>query len=250
MDGRAFLGALALLAVPPVTEAQPAGKVYRLGVLSPGSPGTGHTEFFEGLRELGHVEGRDLAVERRYAEGKPERMRGFARDVIVAVSAPAVEAARHATTTIPIIMAPASEPVERGFVAGFARPGGNITGMTYAEGPEIAAKRLQLLRETVLRAVRVAALGDGGTRSSFLNATQKAASSLGVKLIGIAVREANYVQAFATIAAEWAGALVVLPSATLNRDRKHIIDLAARYRLPAIYEWTGPSTRVASWATG
>ena len=244
MDRRAFLGTLAGLAAPLAAEAQQVGKAFRLGILSPGASSRGQLYMFEALGELGYVEGGNLTVERRNAEGKSERLPEFATglvqrrvDLIVAVSAPAVQAARQATASIPIVMAPAGEPVERGFAASFARPGGNITGVTYAEGPEIAAKRLELIREAVPRAGRIAALIDERTSQYHLKATKKAASSLGVKLIVVTVQGANYGHAFATMAAERPAALVVLASVTLNRDRRHIIDLAARHRLPAIYEW-------------
>jgi putative ABC transport system substrate-binding protein len=247
MDRRAFLGTLAFLATPLAVEAQQAGKVYRLGILSPATLPTsvhgGHFHVFERLRELGYVEGQNLVVERRYAEGRTDRLAGLARElvqlrveVIVAVAA-GVEAAQEATRTIPIVMGFATDPVGRGFVASLGRPGGNITGVTYAEGPQIAAKRLELIVETVPRAVRIAVLGAGDSGQSMRQATQKAASSLRVKLIAVDIRGADYERAFGTMVAERPGALVVLGSAILNADRKRVIELAARHRLPAIYEW-------------
>jgi putative ABC transport system substrate-binding protein len=244
MDRRRFLltSVVGALAEPLAALAQQAGKVYRLGILSPGAPPP-IVHVIEVLRELGYVEGQNLAVERRYAEGKTDRLPRMARelvqlrvDVIVAVSA-GVEAAKEATKTIPIVMGFATDPVGRGFVASLARPGGNITGVTYAEGPEIAAKRLEFIREAVPQAGRIAVFGAGDSVQSMRQATQKAASSLGVKLIAVDVRGGDYDQAFGTMVAERAGALVVLGSAILNVDRKRIIELAARHRLPAIYEW-------------
>ena len=236
---------LIVLAAPFVAEGQQAGRVYRLGILSPGAlppPGTS-IPVVEALRELGYVERQNLVVERRYADGKTDRLPGLARelvqipvDVIVAVSA-AVEAAKDATKTIPIVMGFATDPVGRGFVASLARPGGNITGVSYSVGPEIAQKRLELIKEAVPRADRIAVLVGSDTSASTRQETQKAASSLGVKLIDVEVRQAEYERAFATMVAGRAGALIVMGSSILNADRKRIIELAARHRLPAIYEW-------------
>jgi putative ABC transport system substrate-binding protein len=250
MDRRIFLtGVSALLAAPLAAEAQQAGKVYRLGILSPGgrpSPGTssGHLHLIEVLRELGYVEGQNLVVERRYAEGKNDQLPGLARelvrtpvDVIVAATTTAVEAAKDATKTIPIVMGFAIDPVGRGFVTSLGRPGGNITGVSYSVGPEIHQKRLELIKEAVPRAVRIAVLAGGDTPQSTRQETQKAASSLGVKLIVVEVQGAEYERAFATMVAERADALAVLGSPSLNTDRRRIIELAARHRLPAIYEW-------------
>ncbi len=141
------------------------------------------------------------------------------------------------TKTIPIVMGFATDPVGRGFVASLGRPGGNITGVAYAEGPEIAAKRLELIGETVPRVARIAVLGAGDSSPSIRHATQKAASSLQVKLIAVDIRGDDYDGAFGAMMAERPRALVVLGSAILNANRKRIIALAAQHRLPAIYEW-------------
>jgi len=246
MDRRSFLtGVSALLAAPLAAEAQQAGRIYRLGILSSGGlpPPPEHLRFIEVLRELGYVEGQNLVVERRYAEGKTDRLPGLARelvripvDVIVPVSV-AVDAAKDATKTIPIVMALAINPVGRGVVSSLARPGGNITGVSYEVGPGIVSKRLELLKEAVPRAARIAGLAGGDTSQTHRQETQKAASSLGVKLIIVEVRGAEYERAFATMVAERADALAVMGSPTLNTDRRRIIELAARHRLPAIYEW-------------
>jgi putative ABC transport system substrate-binding protein len=243
MDRRIFLtGLSALLAAPLAAEAQQAGKVYRLGILSPGGlpAPSGHLQIVETLRERGYVEGQNLVVERRYAEGKTDRLPGLAQelvripvDVILAVGGTAIDVARDATKTIPIVMGFGSE----GFVSSLARPGGNITGVSYSVGPEIAQKRLGLLKEAVPRAARIAGLASGDTLQSWRQETQKAASSLGVKLIVVEVLGREYERAFATMVAERADALAVMPSPTLNTDRRRIIELAARHRLPAIYEW-------------
>jgi len=187
-------------------------------------------------------------IERRYAEGKTDQLPGLARelvripvDVIVPVSV-AVDAAKDATKTIPIVMALAINPVGRGVVSSLARPGGNITGVSYEVGPGIVSKRLELLKEAVPRAVRIAALAaedSGGPRDSGgrWQAPQQAASALGVKLIVVEVRGGEYERAFATMVAERVDALLVVGSPSLSTDRRRVIALAARHRLPAIYEW-------------
>ncbi len=247
MVRRAFLaGAAALLAAPLAAEAQQAGKVYRLGLLSPGgrppagTSATGYLYLLEMLRELGYVEGQNLVVERRYAEGKTDRLPGLVRelvqipvDVIVAVSPTAIDAAKDATTTIPIVMGFGGPD----FVSNLARPGGNITGVSYSVGPEIDQKRLQLLKEAAPRAARIAGLAGRDTAQSTRQHSQTAASSLGVKLILVEVRGAEYERAFATMVAERADALAVMSSPTFFIDRRRIIELTAQRRLPAIYEW-------------
>ena len=249
MDRRAFLaGAAGLLAAPLAAGAQEAGRAYRLGFLSPGAPpppgtSTAILHLIEGLRELGYVEGQNLVIERRYAEGETDRLPGLARElvripaeVIVAV-ATAVDAAKDATKTVPIVMGFATDPVGRGLVSSLARPGGNITGVTYSVGGGINQKRLELLKEAVPRAARIAALAGRDTSQLMRQETQKAASALGVKLIVVEVRGGEYERAFATMVAERADALAVMGSSILNADRRRIIGLVARHRLPAIYEW-------------
>jgi putative ABC transport system substrate-binding protein len=249
MNRRRFLltSLSSAVAGPLAAGAQQAGKVYRLGILSPaGLPprrASSHLHIIDVLREVGYVEGQTLLVERRYADGKFDRLPGLARelvqtkvDVIVAVGA-AVGAAKDATKTIPIVMGIVADPVGSGYVTSLSRPGGNVTGVTYSVGTEIHQKRLALLKEAVPRAARIAGLAGKDTGPPSRQATQHAASSLGVKLIVVEVRGAEYEGAFATIVAERAEALAVMGSTILNIDRKRIIELAARHRLPAIYEW-------------
>jgi putative ABC transport system substrate-binding protein len=199
------------------------------------------------LRELGYVEGQNLVVEPRWAEGKVERLPGLARelvqlkvDVIVAISGSALRQARDATTTIPIVMVAGwnPDPVAAGFVASLARPGGNITGVLIAAEDTLAGKRLELIKEAVPRSTRIGLLsrGDAGSRTQAQEA-EKAASSLGVKLIIGEVQNGEYDRAFAKIATERPGALFVLSSPFFFRDMKRIIALAAKHRLPAIYDW-------------
>jgi len=244
---------LVLLAAPFDVEAQEhkAGKVYRLGVLTPGARPAPSLPVITNLlpailRELGYVEGQNLIIERRFAEGKLDRLPGLARelvqrqvDILAAVSPAAVRAAKDTTKTIPIVMLLTySDPVELGFVASFARPGGNITGVLLAAEPTMAAKRLELIKEAVPRTARLAVLATGEASSrTQVQWVEKAAPALGVKLIVVEVRDADYDRAFGTIVAERADALFVIASVILSTERERIIQLAAKHRMPAIYDW-------------
>jgi ABC-type uncharacterized transport system substrate-binding protein len=246
-----LLGSLGVLAAPLVGEAQQAGRVNRLGILSPGgvpdpSVATAPNLVPMALRELGYVDGRNLVVERRFAEGKIDLLPGLARelvqlqvDVIIAAGVEAVQAARDTTGTTPIVMIVGIDPVARGWVASLSRPGGNITGVTVVAETVLAGKRLELIREAVPGAARIAVLTPGGSGASGaqLREAQKAASALRVKLVVVEVQGTDYDRAFAAMAAERVDALFVLMSPILTRDRKQIIERAAKYRLPAIYEW-------------
>ena len=195
IDRRAFLAVLALaaLAAPHTAVAQQAGRVYRLGILAPTAP------FSLGLagripvalRDLGYVEGQNLIVESRYAEGKLDRLPGLARelvqlrvDVIVAVAASATRAARDATTTIPIIMFGNLDPVAAGFAASLARPGGNLTGVLIAPDGTLAAKKLELLKEAVPGAARIAFLApDDANFRPQVQEAQKAAPVVRLSIV-------------------------------------------------------------------
>jgi putative ABC transport system substrate-binding protein len=232
--------ALALLAAPLAVEAQPAGKVYRLGILSPAAPQPsgmydGRRDLIEVLRELGYVEGRNLDVERLPALAAELVQRRV--DVVVALSPVAFRAAQEATKTIPIVILFAgSDPVELGLVSSLARPGGNVTGVVL--GSLLAGKRLELLKEAVPRATRIAMLVAGASSGQAqLQEAQRAAALLGVRLIVIEAKGRDYERAFATMRGERADALFVAASPILHADRGRIIELAARYRLPAIYQW-------------
>jgi putative ABC transport system substrate-binding protein len=249
--GSSVMLILSLLAVPLAAEAQPAGKVYRLGLLSPAAvPAPAVAAIVNlvpmGLRELGYVEGENLVIERRFAEGQLDRLRGLAHelvqrrvDVIVAVSNLAIDAAKAATATIPIVMGFGDgDPVSRGYVASLAHPEGNITGVTLEAGTMLAGKRLELLKAALPQAGRIAVLTTSEPVSHMqVQEAQQAASALGVTLVVVEVQGTDYEGAFATMAAARAEALFVLASTTLNRDRMQIIERAARYRLPAMYDW-------------
>ena len=252
VNRRTFVGTLAigLLAAPLVGEAQQAGTVYRLGILFPIAPSpseqkTSAVLIPAALRELGYVEGRNLVIERRYAEGKVDRFPTLVRellglhvDVILAITEGAVQAAKAATRDIPIVLYCNCDPVAAGLVSNLARPGGNITGVVIAPGGTLASKKLEFLKDAVPTASRIAllALADPNFAGQ-VQEVQKAAVPLGVKVTVVEVRDRNYDRAFTAIAAGHADALFVGSNAQFFLDRKQIIALAAKYRMPAIYEW-------------
>jgi len=251
MDRRTFLagtGAV-LLAAPLATEAQQAGKVYRIGLLQIQTrerlvPYL--KAFEEGLRELGYVEGRDFVREYRFADQQRERLPDLAAelvrlkvDVIVTGTDPGTMAARQATTTIPIVMALGVDPVGAGLIARLRRPGGNVTGLLFVVGPEIEGKRLDHLKEVVPRMSRVACFWNPDIPGyvAFWKATEEAARRLGVTLLSVEVREPREIEgAFARITRERAQALVVIADAlALSAVRPEIPALAAKHRLPSSY---------------
>ena len=243
--------ALVILTAPLAAEAQPATKVYRIGNLNPGSPLlTPHLweVFRQGLRELGYVEGQNLVMENRYAEGSEERLRDLAAelvrlkvDVMVAGGAAAIRAAQHATRTIPIVMAATADPVGQGFVASLARPGGNITGLSWL-GAELPGKRLEILKETVPQSARIAVLANPAypAHAPRLNNLTVAARALGLHLHVVEVHRADELDtAFAALTQAGADAVMVIPDAVLlNSGRGQVVaDLAATHRLPVMYGW-------------
>jgi putative ABC transport system substrate-binding protein len=246
----ALLLAKAVLLSALPAEAQQTKKVFRVGLLSPSSPPTPEAATAPNLvpkfmHELGYVEGQNLLIERRFAHGKFDRLPGLAKeladsqvDVIVAVSPTAIQPAMEATKTIPIVMGFGKDPVRDGFVASMARPGGNITGVVVAPEDVLAGKRLELIKETVPRAERIAVLATTESSSKLqVGEADKVASALGVKLIVVELQNSGYDPAFVTMTKERAKALFVLASPILNVERDKIIQLAVKHRLPAIYEW-------------
>jgi len=247
---RTFLSTVGagLLASPLAAEAQQAaGKVYRLGILSPGAaPGPSVPTISNllpaVLRERGYVERTNLVVDRRFADDKPDRLPGLARelvnvrpDIVVALSGQAVQAARDATAVIPIVMVIAADPVAWGLVTSLSRPGGNVTGIALNYETGLVGKRLELLKEAVPRAARVAVLGSGSLASSAqFREAQKAAEVLGLKLVPVEIRDTDYDRAFATIVAGRADGLLILTGPTFVRDRTLIVDRTLMHRLPAI----------------
>jgi ABC-type uncharacterized transport system substrate-binding protein len=246
MSKRVFGFALAalLLALSFPVEAQQAKKVSRVGILSPfiSSADFLLDAFRQGLRELGYVESRNIVIEYRSAEGRNDRLPELAAelvrlkvDVLVTTGPAAVRAAKQATSTIPIVMGAVGDAVDFGFVASLARPGGNITGMSWL-GPELNAKRLELLKEVFPKVVRVAVLWDPATPKTYVRATEVAARSLGINLRVLEVAKSNeFDHAFATLTGDGAGALEVMPSTMFASQMRQLVDLAAKSRLPAIF---------------
>ena len=202
--------------------------------------------FRQALREQGYVEGQNIVVEYRGADGRIERLPDLAAelvrlkpDVIVAVATPAARAVRQATSTIPIVATAMGDPVSDGLVASLARPGGNLTGTTFL-GPELVPKLFELIKEGVPSASRVAGLVHLGafserTTEDMLNGARAAARRLGVQLYLATVRSPDdLTAAFEAMAKERADALVVLPSPMLSIARNRIVELAAKHRLPTI----------------
>ena len=249
MDRRAFITMMtgSAVAAPLAGEAQTAGKVSRVGILWAYSPSVASIlgdAFRQGLRGLGYVEGRNILIEERWAQDRFDRLPALAAelsrlklDVIVTASTPAVQAAKQATKTVPIVMTLVSDPVEDGVVASLARPGQNVTGLSLMH-PEVSAKRVALLKEVVPKLSRVAVLWSPLTAANrkVLQETQAAAHALGLQLRPIEVRAPTDLNsAFSAIARDRAGALVVVPDALFRNQHGPILDLAARSRLPAIY---------------
>ena len=242
--------ALAILVVPIAAAAQRAEQVPRIGYLRSGSAASQRGQhrrdvFRQGLRELGWVEGQNIAIEERWAEGRPERFPALAAelvrlsvDVLVGGGNQANHALRHATSTIPIVMAVSSDPVGVGLVASLARPGGNITGLSI-QAAEVGGKRLELLKEAVPRASRVAVLWNASdsSKASELHDTQVAAQALGMTLYSAEVRGPDdFDSAFAVIVRERPDALLTFSDPlTLNHQRR-IVDFATRHRLPLMSE--------------
>ena len=235
-----------LLAVGLPAQAQQPTKVARIGYLSPGDPvsRTYRTEAFrQGLKELGYIEGKNIAIEYRFAEARSERLPELAQDlvrlkvdIIFAGGHPATEAAKNATQTIPIVTS-SQDPVSSGFVVGLARPGGNITGLTNLTS-ELVGKRLELLKEVIPQLFRVAVLWTPSHPASTIwRRTEVVAQSLGVQLQGAEIRERDDLElAFVAIKRERAEALLMLRNPLVNDLTKRIANLAAASRLPAIYD--------------
>jgi putative ABC transport system substrate-binding protein len=247
IDRRSFIGALAgLLAAPRASEAQQPGRVYRIGWLTPAVTDKPPQAFLEALRALGYVEGQAIAFEVRSAQDDLDRLPTLAAelvqskvDVIVAVSPPAIRAARQATETIPIVMAYWGQRglIESGIVASFARPGGNVTGI-YMLAAELDAKRLELLLQAVPKARKVGVLDPQAAGFTLLE-VQAVAKARGVKLHVTTVSRSRdgYQRAFASMAKAHVEALLVPSFPRFFKDGPRIIELAAKRNIPAVYEW-------------
>ena len=252
MKRRSFIvGIGALAAWPPVARAQQARKT--IGVLSPG-PSTPTNSvsldaFYQKLQELGYIEGQNITIERRYGDWNFDRLAdqaaelaGIRADVIVAFSTTAARAAKQATSTIPIVAGTMADPVADGLVASLARPGGNLTGTTFI-APELIAKRVGLLKEAIPGLSRLAGLWHPGaygerTMTEMVEGTKSLlARALGIQLYFAPARDSKDIDlAFSAIAEKQVGAIIVLPSSMFVGEYRRIVDLAAKTRLPVMYQ--------------
>jgi putative ABC transport system substrate-binding protein len=246
-----LLAVVAFLSAPHAAEAQQTTKVFRIAIFMTVPPTDAAASalqeaLLQGLRDLGYVEGKNIVIERRYSEGKSERLPAIAAelvrlklDVIVAPAVQPPEAAKRATSTIPIVITNHSDPVGTGLVASLARPGGNVTGICTVV-PELVGKHLQLLKETVPRISHVAALSNPSNpaHAPYLRAAEVAARTLEIRLhILRASAPSDFVAAFSAMTTQSDGALVMLGDPMFYGQRAHVAELAAKYRLPAIGPW-------------
>ncbi len=238
---------LAIAAAPRTGHAQQSAKIPRIGLLSSFSSSVTarwHTAFLQGLRELGWVEGKNVGIEYRYAEGRSERLPDLAADlvrlktdIIVAAITPEALAAKNATKTIPIVVASMGDPVELGLVESLAHPGGNITGLTNIPAEQVG-KRLELLKEIIPKLSRVAVLWDPRNQTSALawKEIQLPARRLGVQLHSLELRSPNdFDKAFEAATKARADALAIMPGLSFVANLKRIADFAAKSRLPSLY---------------
>jgi len=251
-----FLRAIAALAlamaffvlavVPQTADAQASEKVRRIGYLGTGSPTSGfHEQFLQGLGELGWVEGKNIAIEYRFADGRYERLPELAAqlvrlnvDIIVAQPTASAMAARNATRTIPIVMINVGDPVGLGLVASLARPAGNVTGTAFTVGSETFGKTLELLKEAVPNARRVAVLSNPANPAQALaiRDLNSAAGSMGLRLFLLEARGPDeFGGVFAKIAKERIEALVVVAESLFVLHRTLLADLALKHQVPTVY---------------
>ena len=252
LDRRAFIGGITvgLLAAPHVTLAQPARRVARVGMLGlsatadltlPHPKSRSAEALLRGLRELGYVYGEHFVTEARGAEARPERFPALVADLIrlrvdvIVAAGPALPALKQATSMIPVVMAADSDPVARGLAQSLGRPGGNFTGLSF-QSVETTGKRLELIKELVPGAGLVAVIWN---RSNVLNmqAAEAAAQAQRVKVLSIEIHDAGEIEgAFKTAIAARAGAALVFAAGVLYPHARRVAELAARHRLPALYE--------------
>ena len=244
MRRRAFIAMLSALLAPKPIIAQRIGRVHKIGYLQARSPLPDRDAvFFQALRDLGWIEGRNISVEYRYGDGKVDRLVGLATDlvrlevdVIVTSGTTAVRAAQEATRAIPIVMM-TGEPVSTGLVASLARPGGNITGMTHVTN-ELIGKRFELLKEVVPNASRVAAMLNPRNpgQAVFVKEMESTARTLGLELHVLKVENPDQFDgAFSSMIERRIDGVFVLEDPIFTGNPKRVTDLAARYRVPAVY---------------
>jgi ABC-type uncharacterized transport system substrate-binding protein len=252
MDRRTFLGTLVgsivatgLRAAPLAAEAQPAGKVYRIGYLSDRlGPGAFEEAFLRGLRELGYVQGRSIIIEYRWAEGKVERLSALAAelislqvDMIVTAGVPAAKAAKAATSTTPVVMATSADAVGDGLIASFARPGGNVTGISLFSR-ELSGKRLEVVKEAIPGITRVAVLFNTLNPSNppQFRETEAAAERLGLKALPLDIRFPDGIEpAFAEAARSGARAVLIVSDSATITHRAQLGAAGLKYRLPTMF---------------
>jgi len=250
MDRRAFVaGAVSVLATPLAAGAQVPEKIPRIGILTE-VPSVAETvrspayiAFLRGLGELGYVEGRNILLELRSAEGRTERVPEIVAelvrlkvDIILTTTNPVALRVKQATTTVPIVMGTVWSPVEVGLVQSLARPGGNLTGLTLDVGPESEGKRLELLRETFPGISRVAFIGGKADwEGPFGSVVQRAAQALGLRLVLAEHQSGDYAPAFAVVTRERADALFASRGGYSYTHRRALADLALKSRLPVIH---------------
>jgi putative ABC transport system substrate-binding protein len=235
------------LAVGVIAEAQQPKKVFRIGILSSGSPSSSKEvvePLQQGLRDLGYIEGQNITIEHRYADGMAERLPNLAAelvqlkvDIIVVSGSPSTQAAMNATKTIPIVMTNANDPVGIGLVASLAHPGGNVTGQSNV-GSDLGGKQLELLKEASPKVSRVAVLSDSAIPGNvlWLGEMKVAAETLRITLQPVDVhRPDDFERAFSAIKKAHASALSALRNNVNNNYRARIVDFAAKSRLPAMY---------------
>jgi len=250
-DRRTFIGtaAGALLAATFVTEAQQTGKIWRIGYLAVGArPPDGELpgSLRQALQELGYIEGKNVTYAGRWAEAKRERLPALVAelvalkvDLIITQGSAAALACREATSTTPIVMTLSGDPVGVGLIASLARPGGNVTGITDDATP-LSAKRLQLLKEAVPSASRIAVLWNAQDQAMTLRYREidRAAHVLGVSVQPLGVREPDdFEHAFAVMDRERPDALFMVTDSLTNLNRKRVLDFAETHRIPAMYEY-------------
>ena len=247
--GLAVVFTIGLFAAPPASEGQQAGEIPRVGYINPGYSSDQvrlrrFEAFRQGLRDLGYVEGRNIAIDSRWAEGKDDRYPTLAADlvrlkvdVIVTLGGAATKATQQVTRTIPIVMSLVNDPVGSGLVPSLARPGGNVTG-TSLMAPDLVGKQLGVLKEIVPNVSRVAVLRQPGNPASAaqLREAEAAARTLGIRLQTFEARNPQEIDsAFAAMTREGAGALVILTDSIFTNQRGQIADRAAQRRLPAVF---------------
>jgi putative ABC transport system substrate-binding protein len=248
----AILFLLAMLGAPPAALAQTPVQVARIGMLLFSTPTTDPSVgvFRDALRELGWIEGRNLTLEYRFADGQADRLPGLAGelvalkpDLIYALGGDVAPFAKRATSTIPIVTVVSNDPVEAGLIASFARPGGNVTGLTFLLS-DLAGKRVEILREAAPRVTAVGVLWNPDHPDPDFRESQAAGAALGIRIVSLPVRRPDdFDGAFQTAIRERVDALIVVSSRLMTRERARILEFGTRRRLPMATGW-------GEWADG